>query len=170
MIRKVKIEDTSVITSIYNYYIKNTIVTFEEFEIDEAEMKIRILDISAKFPWIVFEENGQILGYAYADVWKTRAAYKNTIETTVYLNPEFIQKGVGSKLYTELLDQLIKLNFHAIIGVISFPNEASITLHEKFGFEKVAHFKEVGYKFNKWIDVGFWELMIPKESKLIKKE
>ena len=170
MIRKVKIEDAASITSIYNYYIKNSIVTFEEVEIEVVEMENRIMAISDKFPWIVFEENGQILGYAYASVWRTRIAYKNTVESTVYLHPELFNKGIGSMLYTELLNQLIDLNFHAIIGVISFPNDASIALHEKFGFEKVAHFKEVGYKFNKWIDVGFWELLIDKNLGLIKKE
>lgn len=162
MIRNVRMEDAVAIATIYNYYIKNSVATFEEAIIDGAEMKKRIAKIVTEYPFLVFEENKQILGYAYADVWKTRVAYKNTTETTVYLNPEFVNKGIGTKLYAELLNQLIKLNFHAVIGVISLPNENSIDLHKKLGFEKVAHFKEVGYKFNKWIDVGFWELMINK--------
>jgi len=162
MIRSVKLEDAEAITTIYNYYIKNTIATFEEVEIDVEEMKSRISKIICKYPFIVFEEDDQILGFAYSDVWKTRKAYKNTTETTVYLNPESVNKGIGTRLYNDLLNQLKVLNFHAVIGVISLPNEGSIVLHERFEFEKVAHFKEVGYKFNKWIDVGFWELMIKK--------
>jgi len=164
MIRSVRIDDAQEIVAIYNYYIKNTVATFEEDIIDVEEMKKRISDIISKYPFIVYEVDGQILGYAYADVWKTRLAYKNTTESTVYLNPEFINKGLGTRLYTELLDQLRRLNFHAVIGVISLPNEGSIVLHEKLGFDKVAHFKEVGYKFNRWIDVGFWELLVDKED------
>ncbi|BAX79424.1 phosphinothricin acetyltransferase [Labilibaculum antarcticum] len=69
-------------------------------------------------------------------------------------------KGIGTKLYQELIERLTKLDLHVAIGGISLPNDESIALHEKFGFEKVAHFKEVGYKFNKWVDVGYWELIL----------
>ena len=141
--------------------IKNTIITFEENEITEQEMSSRVLEnLSAKLPWVVFKENGILLGFAYASKWKSRCSYKYSVEVTVYLRNETEGKGFGSLLYQELIRQLKELKYHALLGRISLPNEASIKLHEKFGFKKVAHFKEVGYKFNKFIDVGYWELVL----------
>ncbi len=162
MIRQVSIEDADKIAEIYNYFIESTIATFEEQLIDVEEMKKRILGVIQKFPWIVYENNGQIMGYAYAGIWKNRSAYKHSVEITVYLNQKITSNGIGSKLYYELIKQLKELGVHVVIGGISLPNEISVALHEKFGFKKVAHFKEVGYKFNKWVDVGYWQLTISK--------
>jgi L-amino acid N-acyltransferase YncA len=163
MIRSVTLEDAREIAEIYNYYVLNSCVTFEELAVSTEEMRTRIEAGNQKFPWLVFEKDSKILGYAYATVWKPRSAYKHTAESTVYLNKEAIKNGIGSLLYTALIGQLTDLGFHAIIGGISLPNEASIALHEKFGFEKIAQFKEVGYKFKKWIDVGYWELLTSKK-------
>lgn len=163
MIRKVQLEDAQEIAEIYNYYILNSVVTFEETPVSIEEMENRIQSINSKLPYIVYEKDKKVLGYAYANEWKLRSGYKYTAESTVYLNPEITQKGIGSLLYKELIQQLTAFNFHVIIGGISHPNDASVALHEKFGFKKVAQFKEVGYKFNKWVDVGYWELMIDKE-------
>ncbi|WP_372767027.1 arsinothricin resistance N-acetyltransferase ArsN1 family B [Lutibacter sp.] len=164
MIRTVKLEDAQEIAEIYNYYILNSCVTFEEIPVSNEEMGERIQAAHSKFPWLVYEKGKEIIGYAYASVWKPRSAYKYTIESTVYLKKEARKKGIGSLLYKELLMQIRDLGFHAVIGGISLPNEASVALHEKFGFEKIAQFKEVGYKFKKWIDVGYWELLINKNS------
>lgn len=164
MIRAVKLEDALEIAEIYNYYILNSCVTFEELALSTEEMRGRIEAAHLKFPWLVFEKDNEILGYAYATIWKPRSAYKHTVESTVYLKKEAIKNGVGSLLYTALIGQLTDLGFHAVIGGISLPNEASVALHEKFGFEKIAQFKEVGFKFKKWIDVGYWELLIHKKS------
>ncbi len=164
MIRAVKLEDAVEIAEIYNYYILNSCVTFEEFAVSAEEMRGRIESTNSKYPWFVFEKDNVILGFAYASAWKPRSAYKYTVESTVYLKKEAIKNGIGSMLYTALIGQLTELGFHAVIGGISLPNEASIALHEKFGFEKIAQFKEVGYKFKKWIDVGYWELLINKNS------
>ena len=100
------------------------------------------------------------MGYAYAGNWRQKPAYKNTVEITVYLKKGEVGKQIGTKLYANLLNQLRKQNIHAIIGGMTLPNKASVRLHEKFGFEQVAHFKEVGLKFNKWLDVGFWQLIL----------
>lgn len=167
MIRSVHLEDAEAIATIYNYYIENTTATFEEEAIDSEEMKKRISGIVSKYPYLVFEEEGAILGYAYGSDWKGRSAYKFTVESSIYLGPNAISKGIGSILYTALLKQLIALDFHAIIGGISLPNEASVALHEKFGFEKIALFKEVGFKFNKWVDVGYWQLITKKDGSTI---
>jgi len=159
MIRPIEIEDAKSIAEIYNHYIVNTVVTFEVSPLSTQEMEERILNNNTNLPWLVYENNSQIMGYAYATDWKTRRAYKQTVETTIYIKAHENGKGIGSILYSELINQLRK-NYHAIIGGISLPNEASIALHEKLGFEKVAHFKEVGFKFNKRIDVGYWELLV----------
>jgi len=160
MIRQVKVQDAAQICSIYNYYIQNTTITFEEIDLSEADMSERIKRISVKFPYLVYVEDGNIIGYAYATEWRVRAAYRNSVETTVYLKEGFKGKGIGKQLYSELIKQLDEKGFHVIIGGISLPNPASIALHEKCGFVKIAQFKEVGFKFQKWVDVGYWELIL----------
>ena len=89
-----------------------------------------------------------------------RCAYNNTLKTTFYVHPDFVGKGIGRKLMRELIKALEKTSAHVLIAGISLPNEASIKLHEDAGFEKVAHFKQVGRKFDNWTDVGNWELII----------
>lgn len=159
MVRNVEMSDAEEISNIYNYYIKNTVITFEETPLAKEDMAERIKTNSALYPWIVYEENNEILGYAYATAWKSRSAYRYTVESTVYLRHDQHGKGLGTQLYKSLINQLKKQKFHAVIGGIALPNDLSIALHEKLGFEKIAQFKEVGYKFEKWIDVGYWELI-----------
>ena len=122
-------------------------------------MASRIQEVIPLLPWIVYEENKQIVGHAYASKWKGRCAYRYSVESTVYLSPAATGKGNGSLLYEALLSQLKGQGFHSIIGGISLPNDASIKMHEKFGFKKVTHFSQVGFKFNKWVDVAYWELL-----------
>lgn len=160
MIRNATIQDAPSIADIYNYYINHTIITFEEVEVNETEIAERIQACQLKYPWLVYEEEGKVIGYAYAGEWKSRCSYKYSVESSVYLDEKSKGKGVGTALYQALLEQLKELKIHAVIGGISLPNEASVRLHEKFGFEKVAHFKEVGNKFNQWVDVGYWELIV----------
>jgi len=159
MIRNATVEDAQAIGDIYNHYVLNSIITFEETAVSIGEMRERILSTTKKWPWIVFEIDGEIIGYAYASEWKSRCAYKHSLESTVYLGPKAGGKGIGTILYRDLLKRLEKLNIHAVIGGISLPNAASVALHEKLGFEKIGQFKEVGNKFNQWIDVGYWELL-----------
>lgn len=158
-IRKVKISDAEQIAEIYNYYVLNSHATFEIEAVSVAEMEKRISEISAKYPYFVLSEEDKTLGYAYASQYKARAAYKPSVEISVYIKNGIQQKGVGTKLYTKLFEELGKSSFHAIIAGISLPNEASIRLHEKFGMKKVAHFEEVGFKHGCWIDVGYWEVI-----------
>ncbi|HCE45566.1 MAG TPA: phosphinothricin acetyltransferase [Lentisphaeria bacterium] len=159
MIRKARTSDAEKICSIYNYYIENTVITFEEVPLSARGMAKRIKDTGKDFPWIVYVEGGQVLGYAYTTKWKTRSAYRHTLESTVYLHHDAVGKGIGTKLYKTLLPMLKKKGYHAVVGCLAIPNKGSTALHEKFGFKKVAHFKEVGLKFGKWIDVGYWELV-----------
>jgi len=160
MIRPITLHDTEAAKDIYNYYIEHTIVTFEEQQIDTEEMRNRILNHPPELPWIVFEEQKNVKGYAYAIPWKKRAAYRQSVEISVYLNHLEKGKGIGTILYKNVLQRLEQLQIHAVMCGISLPNAASIALHEKLGFNKVAHFKEVGYKFNHWIDVGYWQKIL----------
>ncbi|MEP6591257.1 MAG: N-acetyltransferase family protein, partial [Gemmatimonadota bacterium] len=110
-------------------------------------------------PWLVAEQGGVVVGYAYAGKWKTRHGYRFTVESTVYLDPNHVGHGTGSRLYRALLDALRLQGVHSAIGGIGLPNEPSVRLHERLGFEKVAHFHENGIKFGRWIDVGYWQLV-----------
>lgn len=158
MIRNATVDDASQIADIYNFYLINTPVTFEEIPITGEEIARRIYEVKEKgLPWIVSEEEGQVVGYAYASKWRTRSAYRYTVESTIYLDKSCTGKGFGKPLYAALLDLLKGLGIHTVIGGITLPNPASVTFHESFGFKKVAHFHEVGYKQDTWLDVGFWE-------------
>ncbi len=160
MIRPVTLDDAGAITAIYNHYIRSTVITFEEVELTTAEMRARIEGIAFTkgFPYLVLEENDSIVGYAYAGTFRERFAYRFTVESSVYLHPDHFGKGHGKTLYAALLTNLREGDYHRVIGGVTLPNEASVRLHEFFGFRKVAHFSEVGFKFEQWLDVGFWEL------------
>jgi len=157
MIRSVKASDAAQIAEIYNHYIQNTVITFEEQPLEAAELAERMLKVTEAFPWLVAAEDERILGYAYAGTWRTRSAYRLSVECGIYLHKDECGRGLGSALYSELLGLLAARGFHAVLGGVTLPNDPSVALHEKFGFEKVAHFKEVGLKFGRWHDVGFWE-------------
>lgn len=159
-IRKILPSDVEAICEIYNYYVLNTAITFETSTVSVEEMEKRIQDISAAYPYLVCEEDGKIIGYCYVNSWKNRCAYSSTAESSVYLHKDNHKKGIGSKLYAELLKELKDTSLHAIIAGVALPNEASVRLHEKFGFQKIAHFKETGKKFGKWIDVAYWEIIL----------
>lgn len=160
MIRSAKESDGEAIAQIYNHYIEETVVTFEENLVSGDEMASRVRAITESLPWLVLEENEQILGYAYAGKWHGRCAYRYSVESTVYLDSKFGGKGYGSLLYQKLLADLRDQQFHIVIGGVALPNPASVALHEKFGFKKVAHYEEVGFKFGRWIDVAYWQLTL----------
>ena len=158
MIRAATSADAESVSRIYNHYVTDTVVTFEEETVSPPAMARRIEEVrSASLPWLVAELGGQVVGYAYANRWKERSAYRLSAEITVYLDPAHAGGGIGSRLYGQLIPILRDRRMHAIIGGIALPNAASVALHEKFGLQKVAHFKEVGFKFDRWIDVGYWQ-------------
>lgn len=160
-VRDVTNADAAALADIYNHYVAHTIVTFEEAAIAADEMLRRIDDVrGSALPWLVAEEDGRVVGYAYATRWRMRSGYRFSTEVTVYLSPDNGGRGLGSQLYTELFARLRARGVHAVMGGIALPNEASIALHEKFGLQKVAHFRQVGFKFDRWIDVGYWQAVL----------
>lgn len=158
MIRKVKLSDAKDIVEIYNPYILNTNITFEEEPIDEEEMKKRILEKTANNPWIVYEENNKVIGYAYLSNWMHRSAFKYSKEISIYLDMNVLSKGIGTMLFKTLLEECMNYKIHSIVSGITIPNEKSVRLHEKFGFKNIATFYEIGYKNNEWLNVGYWQL------------
>ena len=152
--------DAAAICAIYNPYVRETVITFEETPVPTAEMAQRIGDVTARLPWLVAEEQGAILGYAYATPWKARSAYRFSVETTVYVAPGHMRRGLGAALYRQLIDELRVRGVHAAVGGIALPNAASIALHEKLGFTKIGQFVEIGRKLDRWVDVGYWELIL----------
>ena len=160
MIRNANIEDADAICNIYNYYVTNTIISFEEVPVSLEQIKDRIAKTTVAMPWLVLEENGIVKGYAYATRWKPRSAYRFSAESTIYLRPTSIGKGYGTQLYQSLISDLRNRSLHCVIGVIALPNENSVALHERLGFQKVAHLNNIGWKFSNWIDVGYWELIL----------
>lgn len=156
-IRPVKPEDATQIAEIYNFYITETHQTFETEPLSADEMGARIEEYSREHPYIVAEEDGVVFGYAYASQFKLRRAYEFSAEVSIYVRNDTKQRGIGSQLYGRLFEELRQSDVHAIVAGISLPNDASIRFHEKHGFEKVAHFREIGYKLGRWVDVGFWQ-------------
>lgn len=161
MIRDVVPGDAWYIRRIYNYYITQTTITFEETPVSEAEIQTRIRTITTiPLPWLVWSEQDQVVGYAYARPWQTRSAYRYTVESSVYVEQTWQGQGIGRQLYQTLLERLSDLGIHTIVGSIALPNPSSIALHDKLGFFSAGRFKQVGFKFNQWIDVEYWQRLL----------
>lgn len=162
VVRAALAADAAALADIYNYYVKNTVVTFEEQPLSADDIYQRITTVGeAGLPWLVAETDGKIVGYAYATPWKPRSAYRFSVEITVYVDPNAGGQGWGTRLYEKLFTELRQRPVHAVVGGVSLPNPASIALHEKFGMTKVAEFKEMGLKFDRWVDVGYWQIRLP---------
>jgi phosphinothricin acetyltransferase len=160
MIRPVNAGDARDICGIYNHFVENTAVSFEEEALSVSEMENRIREIGAAYPWFVHEEEGAVLGYAYANRFRDRAAYRYSAELSIYVKSGHEGKGIGGGLFARLLEAMKKSSAHVLVSAITVPNERSVGLHEKFGFVKAALFNEIGYKLGEWRDVGYWELVL----------
>lgn len=169
MLRPVSLDDAKKLVDIYNYYVSNTLISFEENELSEREMQSRIQQSEENENiWLVLETRESdgslsIEGYAYCSPWKARAAYRFSYEVTIYLAPRVQGKGYGSILYNALFEEIKARPIKVLMASIALPNEASIGLHERMGMTKVAHFEKVGYKFDRWVDVGYWQLTLPED-------
>jgi phosphinothricin acetyltransferase len=134
-------------------------VTFEEVPVTTGDIADRLRTVlDHGLPWLVAERDDVVVGYAYASPWRSRTAYRNSVEVSIYLAPPAARSGIGTALYEDLFARLKLKGVHAVIGGVTLPNPASVAFHEKMGMRKVAHFEEVGYKFERWLDVGYWQL------------
>jgi len=163
-IRNLRREDIPQICEIYNYYITHTVITFEEETLTPLQLEERVDHITGKYPFLVAEERGEILGYSYASPWRTRIAYRFTLESTIYLKQGVEGSGIGTQLYRRLLRMLKDQGVRQVMGCLALPNLPSQILHEKLGFVQAGLFEKVGFKFNQWIDVGYWQLDLTRES------
>ena len=141
MIRKVTTADIPAITAIYNHYITDTTVTFEVDTLSERQMADRIRDISSRYPYYVCEVDGCVAGYSYAHLWRERAAYRHTLEVTVYLAPAYFRRGIGSRLMRRLIDDCKAAGYKVLIACITDGNVPSVAMHHALCFRKLSHFK-----------------------------
>lgn len=159
MIRPATMSDANDLCEIYNHYVLNTSVTFEEEAVSASEMASRVRETVQSLPWFVAEDGIRIVGFCYASKWKGRCAYRYSAEATIYLRPDAVGKGLGTDLYRELLRALQDRGIHTVLGGIALPNDACVALHAKLGFSKVAQLKQGGNKVGRWIDVGYWQIV-----------
>jgi phosphinothricin acetyltransferase len=158
VIRPVRAADAAPIAAIYNHHVTGTIVTFDETPLDAREMARLIR--AATLPWFVVEHLGVLAGYARALPWKTRSAYRHTVESSVYVDPGFQRRGHGRRLYEALLAELRAREVHVVLAGIALPNSPSIALHESLGFAESGVLREVGWKLGRCVDVGYWTLVL----------
>ena len=159
-VRLAKPGDAAGILEIYAPHVISGSCTFEIDVPTEEAIRQRIENGLLKFPWIVYEIDGQIGGYVYASSHREREAYQWTCECSVYVHPEFKGKGLGEKMYRVLFNMLKIQGLVNVYAGISLPNEASVRLHEKCGFLFFAGYENVGYKLGAWQKVGWWKLQL----------
>ena len=156
IIRSANAADLTAIVEIYNYYIKNSVVTFDVDEMSIQDWRDKFHHIKElKMPFIVAESaSGQVLGFAYVAPWRQKAAYKKTVENSIYLRPAATGKRIGTKLLAELLSSCKVAGIKEVVAVMSDKGaESSIALHEQFGFKRQGHLAKVGFKFGRWLGV-----------------
>lgn len=160
-IRDAVVQDAAAIAAIYEPIVVSTPISFEFEAPDAAEMQRRILDAQREHAWIVAEDHGRVIGYAYAGPFRSRAAYSRSCEVSVYLADDARGGGLGRRLLSELLDRVQEAGFTVVIAGVTLPNPASVALFERAGFVPVGTFHKVGSKFDRWHDVGFWQRELP---------
>lgn len=160
MIRLATIADAPGILAIYVPYIQNTSITFETDVPSVQDFAERIDHYLELAPWLVYELDGEIAGYAYASRYRERVAYQWSIECSVYVHDDFQKRRIAAKLYSALIAILKQQGFCTVYAVINLPNEKSVAFHEKMGFIYFATYNNVGYKLGKWKNVGWWQLQL----------
>ncbi len=143
----------------------HTVITFEVDPVPEGEMARRIESVLAAHEWLVLERAGELLGFAYASRFRERAAYAHATESTIYLRHGLEGQGLGPPLYADLVRRVFARGYRHLVGAIALPNEPSVKLHERLGFVKVGQLLRIGRKFERWIDVGHWQLENPQAGR-----
>ncbi|MDB5085304.1 MAG: N-acetyltransferase [Bacilli bacterium] len=161
IVRDAALDDLSAILNIYNRAILTTTATFDLEEQTLEQRKDWFSHYGGRFPLLVAEYNGQVVGYSSLSSFRSKEAFASTVESSVYIDENHRGLGIGKLLLTALLQRASALGHHVVIAGITGGNEISIHLHESFGFELVGCFKEVGYKFDSWQDVIFYQLILP---------
>lgn len=160
LIRLVEEGDAPQIAAIYAPVVRDTIISFETEPPSAEEIAQRVRDTLVRWPWLVCERDGEVLGYAYAGAHRSRAAYQWSVDVSAYVREDARQRGVGRALYTSLIAALALQGFYNAYAGIALPNDASVALHEAMGFRLVGVYRGVGYKLGAWRDVGWWGLAV----------
>ena len=155
--------DGAALAAIYAPVVRETVISFELEPPDADEMARRVERTLPNHPWLVAESDGDVVGYAYATSFRARAAYRFTAEVSTYIGARARRRGVARRLNVALLELLELQRVHSVIAGVTLPNEASVALHESLGFEPVGVYREVGFKFGTWCDVGFWSRPLVRE-------
>jgi L-amino acid N-acyltransferase YncA len=160
MIRVARPEDAAAVQAIYAPMVRDTAISFEREPPTTAEMRQRMIETLAQYPWLVVTDRDVVVGYAYAHRFAERAAYAWSVETSIYLDANAQGQGHGRRLYEALIRLLTAQRYEQAFAGIALPNPASVALHERVGFRPVGVYKRVGWKHNAWHDVGWWQLSL----------
>ncbi|MEX0913949.1 MAG: N-acetyltransferase family protein [Demequina sp.] len=160
-VREATAGDAPRMAQIYQYYVRETVVTFELDDVPEDVMAVRAERVQqAGRPWLVIETDSVVQGFAYAAPFRDRTAYQHSVETSVYLDQSALRKGLGMTIYGAVIDRLRGTDVHAAVALVALPNAGSVALHERLGFVHAGTLRQVGRKFDQWIDVGYWQLTL----------
>lgn len=172
MIRSARPEDAEALLDIYSYYVEETAITFEYVRPTAEEFRTRIENTLKRYPYLIYEEEGEILGYAYAGPLKDRAAYDWSVETSIYVNNKVRRGGIGRRLYEELEDRLKKQKITNLYACIAYPIEEgpyldrnSVDFHAHMGYELIGRFHQCAWKFQTWYDMVWMEKFIADHEK-----
>ncbi|MEZ6016453.1 MAG: N-acetyltransferase family protein [Planctomycetota bacterium] len=157
-LRRATEADAAGVLAIYGPAVRDTAISFEEVAPSEAELAARITTVGGQFPWLIAERDGQVAGYAYAGAFRARAAYRWTVESSVYVHADHRRAGVARRLMEALIDVLRALGYRTLVAGATMPNDVSVRLHEALGFTLVGTFPNVGHKHGGWHGVRFWTL------------
>lgn len=161
LIRSAKPGDAAAIANILTHYILHTTISFQTNAISENLMQQKMADIQPPYPFLVaVDSDGSVAGFAYAHPWRSYEAYNHTAETTVYLHPDFCNRGIGRTLMSELIEKCRVAGLHSLIACVTQDNAVSKRFHLSLGFVQVSHLRQVGYKFGKWLDVLDFQLIL----------
>ena len=158
LVRLARDTDIPAITGSNDWYIARTAANFHAQLTGEEAMLDQWRHTRERYPWLVAEASGAVIGFARASPWKGRCAYDWSAEVTVYVHHEHHREGAGAALYVRLFEILRNQGYRTVLAGITQPNQASVRLHERMGMTKVGHMKRVGWKFQAWHDVGYWQL------------
>ena len=154
VIRSYRPPDIAAVTRIYGHYVRDTVITFETEEPDEAEMRSRFDAIASKgHPLLIGEMDGEVIGYAYASTYRPRAAYRFTCEDSIYLAPDAVGQGIGSQRLGRLIADSSKAGLKQMLAVITAERENSIKLYARHGFRMIGRYQALGFKFDRWLDI-----------------
>lgn len=156
-VRRVAVGDAIAIQAIYSHYVTETAVSFELVPPTTVDITDRIAKITATYPWLVCEDAGEVVGYAYASQHRVREAYRWSVDVTVYVRPDKTRQGIGRELYSALLSEVDRRGYANAFAGITLPNAASVALHESVGFEPIGVYRKVGFKMGRWHDAGWWQ-------------